>query len=325
LEYTGSGVMFTNSGGNFAIFDLRYSCPNGTVFSYTGAGILLLERTACLSCVNVGTITSSGTTSLNWTNNSFPVITGQGLQFFGTFFVMSFIKIFMSGTSASFIGVYLGSASFYKLEVANIELFGISGSIGIKGLAGSGNIQVGSVATVDHANFAGNLMTPLSGVTASDIRYHFQGNAEVEDTMDDAIIYFSGNTTNTVIAAASTNGSNAVKVAGTWLMGRVSKFSADSTGRIIYLGERTTTAPVDVSAHLTSVGGGAVRVKVYLAKNGTVIQAASVSADISGSTSKNLTIPWQITIAQNDYIEVFVENQTNANDILVGDAILRIR
>lgn len=325
LEYTGSGVMFTNSGGNFAIFDIRYSCPNGTVFSYTGAGILLLERTACLSCVNVGAITSSGTTSLNWINNSFPVITGQGLQFFGTFFVMSFTKIFMSGTSASFIGVDLGSSSFYNIEVANIELFGISGSIGIKGLANSGNIQVGSVATVDHANFAGNLMTPLSGITPSDIRWHFEGNAKVEDTMDDAIIYFSGNTTNTVIVASSTNGSNAVKVAGTWQIGRTSKFAATSAGRITYLGEGTTTAPVDVSVHLIAVSGASIRVKVYIYKNGVIQPAASSAADISGSTSKNLTIPWQITFNQNDYIEVFVENQNNGNDILVEDAILRIR
>mgnify|MGYP000753590241 CR=1 FL=1 len=325
LEYTGSGVMFTNSGGNFAILDLLYSCPNGTVFSYIGTGILLLERTTCLSCVNVGTITSSSTTSLNWANNAFPVITGQGLQFFGTFFVLSFTKIFMNSTSPSFIGVDLGSSSLYDIEISNIELFGVSGSIGIKGLANSGNIQTNSVATVADSNFAGNLMTPLSGITVSDVRWEFQGNSKLEDTLDDAIVYFSNNSTNTVIAASSVNGSNAVKVNAVWSMGRLSKFSASSTGRVTYLGENATTAPVDVSVHVISVSGGLIRVKVYLAKNGVIMLPASTAADISGSTSKNLTVPWQVSFNQNDYIEVFIENQTNGNDILVEDAILRVR
>jgi len=127
LTYTGTGTMFT-AVGNFAIFNLRYSCPNGTVFDYTGAGQLQLEKSSCLSCVNVGTITSSGTTSLNWNNVSFPSITGQGLQFFGTFFVAAMTKMFMSGSSASFIGVDLGSASLYNLEIAKLELI-LSGEL----------------------------------------------------------------------------------------------------------------------------------------------------------------------------------------------------
>lgn len=324
LTYTGTDTMFT-AVGNFAIFNLRYSCPTATVFNYTGAGQLQVERSNCLACANIGTVTSSGTTSLNWTNNSFPTITGQGLQFIGTFFVISITKLFMSGSSAAFVGIDLGTSSIYNIEIENAELFGVSGSVGLKGLANSANMQANSVATVRDANFAGTLMTPLSGIAATDIRWDFRGNSKIEDTMDDAIGYFSANAVDTVITASSTNGSNAVKVAGTWTAGRVSKFSLTTTGRVTYLAERTTTAPIDVSLHLTSVGGGSVRCKIYLAKNGVIIAAAATATDLAGNTSKNVTLPWQITFALNDYIEVFVENQTNANDILVEDAVLRIR
>lgn len=133
LVYTGTGNMFTATSGNFAIVDTIFSCPSGTVFNCSGVGILILERSTCNACVNVGTVTGGGVESLNWTNCAFPSISSQGLQFFGSFFVNSFTKIFMSSTSPSFVGVDLGSAVFYNVEIENIELFGVSGSVGIKG------------------------------------------------------------------------------------------------------------------------------------------------------------------------------------------------
>jgi len=324
LEYTGTGVMFTTTPGNFAIFDFRYSCTNGTVFSHAG-GTLILERTACLSCVNVGSITGVTGTSLNWFNNSFPAISGQGLQVFGNIFVFSFTKIFMSGSSASFIALNLGAAVFYTIEISNIELFGVLGSIGMSGLTNSGNMLSGSVATVDSSNFSGTDMVPLSGITSKDVRWHFEGNADIEETMEDALTYFSSNTTDTIITASSTNGANAVKIAGTWVAGGLSKFTADASGRVTSVSERSVTVPIDVSILIKSVGGGAVRVAVYLAKNGVIIAAATTSADVSGSTSKNISFPWQETLTNGQYLEVFVENQTNTNDLLVENAIFRIR
>ena len=324
LEYTGTGVMFTIAAGDFAIFDISYSCANGTVFSHAG-GTLILERTACLSCVNVGSITGSGTTSLNWANNSFPAISGQGLQLFGSIFVFSFTKMFMLGSSASFIALNLGAAVFYTIEISNIELFGVLGSIGMSGLTNSGNMSSGSVATVDSSNLSGTAMVPLSGITSNDVRWHFEGNADIEETMEDALTYFSGNTTDTIITASSTNGANAVKIAGTWVAGGLSKFTADATGRVTSKSERGVTVPIDVSVLIMSVGGGAVRAALYLAKNGTVIAAATTAADVSGSTSKNISFPWQESLSENEYLEIFVENQTNANDLLVENAIFRIR
>ena len=324
LEYTGTGVMFTIAAGDSAIFDITYSCANGTVFSHAG-GTLILERTSCLSCVNVGSITGSGATSLNWVNNSFPDISGQGLQIFGNIFVFSFTKIFMIGSSASFIALNLGSAVFYDIEINDIELFGVIGSIGMSGLANSGNMSSGSIATVDSSNLSGAAMVPLSGITSKDVRWHFEGNADIEETMEDALTYFSGNTTDTIITASSTNGANAVKIAGTWVAGGLSKFTADATGRVTSVSERDVTVPIDVSILIKSVGGGSVRVALYLAKNGTVIAAATTAADVSGSTSKNISFPWQESLSENEYLEIFVENQTNANDLLVENAIFRIR
>lgn len=80
-----------------------------------------------------------------------------------------------------------------------------------------------------------------------------------------------------------------------------------------------------ITPHATDPVGGAVRVAVYLAKNGVIIPAATTAADVSGSTSKNISFPWQESLTVGQYLEVFVENQSNTNDLLVENAILRIR
>ena len=62
----------------------------------------------------------------------------------------------------------------------------------------------------------------------------------------------------------------------------------------------------------------------YLAINGTIVAASRRQGTGSAGGPTSITLPWQHTFATNDYVEVFVENNTNATDILVSTAIGRV-
>jgi hypothetical protein len=321
LEYTGTGVMFTIASGNVSIYALRFSCPNGTVFSYTGAGQLQMERSSCLSCVNVGTINAVGITSFNWTNCSFPAISGNGLVFNGEFFVCSFTKQYHQTTNASGILFDITSATFSTFEMADVEFIGVAGTKSIKGASGSANVLSNSVATVSSSGLAGGGATPLTGISITDIRWAFSGNSGVEDTIEDALIYFRNNVTQTVIGVANTP----YLVAGTWVQSRASKFTTTSAGRATFTAERPITVPVDIAAQLKMASGGTVNVTVYLAKNGSVISDSAITASVSSSALTGVNIHWQLTLNPNDYLEVFVANNTNTINVIADQALLRIR
>ena len=321
LEYTGTDVMFTIASGNVAIYALRFRCPNGTVFSHAGNGQLQMERSACLSCVNVGTITAAGVTSLNWTNCSFPAISGNGLVLSGTFFVCSFTKQYHQTTNASGILFDITGAIFSAFEIADAEFIGVAGTKALKGAAASANIISGSVATVRDSNLSGGGSTPLTGITISDIRWVFAGNGGTEDTIEDALIFFRNNVTATAIGVTNTP----YLVAGTWVQSRVSKFTSTSAGRATFTAERAITVPVDVALQLKMASGGTVNVTTYLAKNGSVISDSAITSSVSSSSLTGVNIHWQITLNPNDYLEVFVANNTNTVGVIADQALLRIR
>lgn len=320
LSYTGSGVMFTCV-GNMSIKDIIFSCASGTVFNYTGAGQLNIERSTCSACVNVGTVTASGVTSLNMTNCAFPAITGNGFVITGAMFICSFTKQYHQTNNASGILFDITGATFYAFEMGDVEFIGVSGTKALKGAASSANINSGSVATVKDSNFSGGGATPLTGISNTDIRWVFSGNGGIEDTIEDALIFFRNNVTATAIGVTNTP----YLVAGTWVQSRASKFTTTAAGRATFTAERAITVPVDIALQLKMASGGTVNVTTYLAKNGSVISDSAITSSVSSSSLASVNIHWQLTLQPNDYLEVFVANNTNTIGVIADQALLRIR
>lgn len=325
LQYTGSGVMFTSVNANWAIYDLRFDCPNGTLFDYTGSGIHLLERSVCNSCVNVGTFTAVGATSVNWVNVNFSLITGNGQVFVGDFFVLSITKMFRNSTSASYIGYDITSATFQTVELRDVEMFGVTGGISLKGSSGSTNIVANSIATVESCNLSGGDLTSLSGITPEDVRWDFQRCSKIADTLEDALIYFNDNVTETTITATSSNGSNAVPINAVWQMGRLSKFTADSTGLVTYIGERPITVPVDMVINVIGTVGASRDINIYLCKNDITVPETKRGDFVTNTRSKQLYAPWQMTFEQGDTIRIKIENEDGTDNLICQQGMIRIR
>ena len=330
LTYTGTGSMFTNTNARFNISNILIDCPNGTVFECVGndsgnpnhrinAASLIISN-----CIKLLTSVGAGAQVFELIQVS--NITGPiAVTFSGATpaVVYSFSRISFIGTIASSTIFDLGSVVSSEIELSSIVVIGDASTTAISGLVSSGNISANNLGMVDGCNFS-TLTTPLAGITDDDIRWVFSDNAGIPDTQPDALSSFHSNATETVITASSTDGSNAVLIAGTWVNVQASHFSATVAGRFTYLGERALKGPVDVSIGMISSGGGSIIVEVYLALNGVPIIDSGIDAAISGSTAANLSIPWQLTFNNGDYVEVYIENQSNTTNIIADHAVLRI-
>lgn len=322
LTYTGTGNMFTGTDASFTIRDIRIDHPNGTGFDFTdntgGQKLFLNSFVRTVSGVKYGTFRNMQTVLID---SSSTLDMDDGVTITGANnAVTSIDKFFIGTTSASCVGIELDATfSSPTVEINDFVFSGVSGSIALSGQAASANIPVGSIAQVTNCEFLGPI-TVLQNITVSDIRWSFKNNAGLEDTLEDCLLSLNNNATATTIGASSTP----VKVAGTWVVERAAKYTGDTTGRATYVAERDMTTPVEIVTTIEAASGTNKDIKIYLALNGTVITNSAKSNRVSASDPKNTTVIWQLDLSENDYLEVYVSNESDTTNLIVVDAVLRV-
>ena len=328
LTYNGTNALFrdTDAAGDLELYGLtEFKAPNGKMFdlSTVSSSFSFQSFGPCrfTDCNSLGTMKGNG-------------VSGAGF-FFGTFsdfdngFVfedMAFIEIntmFMFGNDIAgnnylvYQGsIWAGSINIWECTFgipANATLFDLKTTIqsGVDSVNIRGNQQEGGIlGTI----FAGSSLTEKSNKVLS------TGNQIIDDTRFGGMLYMTGNATNTVIDTVNV----AKLVAGTWTVDSTSHFTGTTAGRLTYNDSRTITTDVDVSISMDPVSGTNKNLKAYIAKNGTKITGSAKSILTNNGDPQNICLFWKVSMATNDYIEVFVENNTDNVDIKVRDIVLRI-
>ena len=206
------------------------------------------------------------------------------------------------------------------IEISDFIAVAPPGAIGISGLASSGNLLPGQLATVENSSFIGGI-TDLQNITNQDVRWNFSDNSPTPDTLADALISLNGNATATVIPAVDTP----TLVAGTWVDQGCSLFACSAAGRVTYIGERDGKFPIDIAVTIRSDSGTNKDIHVYLALNGAHVADSGKQDKVGVTDPTNISLPWQLNLSENDYLEVFVENNSDAIDLVVIDATLRVK
>jgi hypothetical protein len=79
-----------------------------------------------------------------------------------------------------------------------------------------------------------------------------------------------------------------------------------------------------LDATIQAASGTNKSITLYCAKNGSVV-ANSASTNIVGAGSpKNTSVHWQLEMAENDYVELWVENNTDTINLSVENAKIRL-
>ena len=133
-------------------------------------------------------------------------------------------------------------------------------------------------------------------------------------------VYMQGNATATVIASTATP----VLVAGVWTVDLQTNMTCTTAGRITYTGTTTQVLDINAAVSLDPVSGANQNLQVYLYKNGAAIAGSRIESKINTGEHQAVPLVYKISMATNDYIEIYVQNSTATNNITVSRAVLSI-
>jgi len=259
------------------------------------------------SCAVVGTIKNY----TNFVMNGSAFLESQGLTFDGTFGTIAFdnclFNCIASGTS-----LILPSTLTVTTRFRVIYSSFVIGS-------GETGINVSTSATIptsgyilDKVNFSG-AGTYTTGVLYTDNKASFSGCKGISNSGNMAQYYMAGNATPTVVAVINTY----YKILGTTSSGTyVEKFTLTSN-KALYSG--VIEGLYKVSAMISLTSGNTNVISARIAKNGVTSAQSTSKTTTSGiGKSENIGCFDLVNLTTNDYVEVFIANDT-LNDITVTE------
>jgi hypothetical protein len=315
-SYTGTlpFLTFTNISGSTK--NIKFVHPNSPLFSFTDSGTNVL-RVVDVAYVgaSIGTFGGNGS-SVRFTNFSGST-TSNGMLLVGNWKAFLFQPALSSIAAGTFID--LGTATFDSISVTETTLDYPAGAFFMSGEPNSANMNANGLATITKTRLTGS-GTPLEQITPDDAQFTFSENDKIRDSRSDGILYIQGNTVATTIASANTP----VLAAGVWTIGPVGQFTGTTGGRLTYVGGKDARLPITLSVSVAPTLSTGIAMSVYIAINGTIVAGSRRQGTGSAGLPTSITAPWQHTFTTNDYVEVFVENNTNATDILLSSGIERV-
>ena len=123
----------------------------------------------------------------------------------------------------------------------------------------------------------------------------------------------------TVVAAQDTP----VKALGTTTSGELTDFT-HSNNRLVYQASKTTHFFVGVSLSVLAAGNN-IASTVMIAKNGTVDARSSINRFIStGADEGAVACSALVELAEDDYVELWVENRTNTTNLTISKMVFSV-
>jgi len=258
-----------------------------------------------LNVPNIGLIDTAD----NFIFSKGAILNSQNLQFDGSHGTIGIDNSIFVGTgSAGNILDILSTCTIsrrFRLIYSSMVVFG--SSVGINANA-SATIPVEGYI-LDTINFSGG-GTYLTGVSYTDNKTRFVNSKGIENTAEIGNYYMTNNATATTISATNTP----VKASGTTTANTINQKFTHTDNRLTYVGALIRDFQVTATVSLSS--GNNNLIGVYVAKNGTVIPSSEMySTTSSGGKAESITCQTILELNENDYIEIWVENNTATSDI----------
>lgn len=261
-----------------------------------------------LNCATIGLIKNYNNVLLTgsaWLGSS-------GLTFDGTIGTVAFEQCLLQ----SFAG---GDAVTLPATLTLTRRFRAIYSAVVTG-SGSTGLNVSTSATIpvegyilDTVNFGGS-GAPTAGVAYNDNKSLWTNCVGVNNSSSAGHMYMQSNATATTISTTSTP----VKVAGTTTSGPSTEKFSHTDNRLTYTG--ALVRRVRASAVCSFSAGSNNVVGIYLAKNGTVVADSKSKATAnSGGRAENIVVQSVIDLSENDYLEIYAENDSSTTNITVED------
>ena len=155
------------------------------------------------------------------------------------------------------------------------------------------------------------------------LKYDVFANQGILNSVSGTVQTLNGNTTDTALSsgvpAVVNTGGGAVQQAGV-------RYTVSTGGRATYIGSKQVFVSIHTTIAFQKQGGGTDPYTFYLYKNGVQLPGSQAGI-VSGGTTADGTIAlvYGTLMSQNDYIEIYVENPSSNDDMLVKDFQMVIR
>ncbi len=248
------------------------------------------------------------------------VLSSLGCNFLGEIATVAINNSLFTGTGAAANLISIGSTADitrrFRMIYSSLVAFGSTVGIDVDAAA---TIPIEGLI-FDSLNFSGG-STYVNGVAFTDNEARWIECRGITNTTRLGFLYMSGNATDTVISIINTP----VKVAGTTTANVNNQRFTHTDNRLTYVGGIDSAFDVVAAVSLTCPAATNEDISVYLAKNGTVLTESKMSMNTrTAGTPANATCIAEVQLADTDYIEVFVENNSSTADILVDTMSLKV-
>lgn len=281
------------------IFDLDAAGNPSQALDWYGVNLI--------GTTDIGTIANYN----NFVVNSMAFLEASGLTFDGTMGTVSFTNTLFSGASTGTIIEIPSTATIQRRFRIIYSAIVVPASATGLNVSASATIPVEGYI-LDTCNFSDS-GTYLAGIDYTTNQARFIENRGITNTSVVTSYYMQGNATTTTIAATGTP----TKVAGATTESLISqKFDNTTSNRALYEGAIPRNFKVTVVASISS--GNNNQIGIYVAKNGTELgESETYITTDSGGKLENGYAQVLIGLEDGDYLEIFVENNTATNNILV--------
>lgn len=252
------------------------------------------------------------TQSTNFIYDKGAFLNSTGARFEGTIATIALNNSLFSGTGAAANIIELGSTlnctRRFRLTYSSVVAFGATVGIAVDPAA---TVPVEGYI-LDTINFSGG-GTYQTGLNYLNNQSRFTECRGITNTTSVGYMFMASNATITPCTVGV-----AAKIAGSTTASTVNQRFSHSTGRLTYTGALIKSFEVTVASSFKCPSASQEIVGIYVAKNGSIIPESEMYAktDTSGSpqTITNLII---LTLQTDDYIEVWIENDSSNADLLV--------
>lgn len=266
------------------------------------------------NCATVGTIKSYANIILS----DCVLSNSANMTFDGTIGTVAFNTCLIDGRTGQTSIILPSTLTITRRFRANLSAFISESGETALSVSTSASIPVESYL-LETCNFSGG-GTYISGVQHSDNKAKFTENKGIQNSASISYTTMISNATATVISAINTP----VKVAGTTVNSSVTqRFDNSVSNKIVYTG--AVSRLFAVVANFSATSGNNDTCGFFLYKNGVLIPATSNYSTMQGNgRAENIIVQCLVELQQNDYIELYCQNNTATFNITVTDMQITI-
>jgi hypothetical protein len=321
------GLISTGLSASTALISSNYSLPMRNIYITHGTALNLDatgNATAALdwfgvnfvNCAIVGTIK----TYSNFIMSDCALLNSANMTFDGSIGTVGFVNSLFSGIAAQ------TTLNFPATLTITRRIRAIYSSFIAFGGATAINVSTSAVIPVegyilDTINFSGGA-TYTAGVQYNDNKALFSNCKGVNNSTEIAQMFFTNNATQNPIATQNTF----EKILGTTTASAINEKFTHANNQLTYTGAITRSFAITASCSAASITTANAVITVRIAKNGTTLAESEAQATTSATNrNENFFCQTIVQLAQNDFIEIFIANNTSALNLLASELNVVIR